>query len=276
MFFTGIFDSQYFYEIVGLSVKQYKLLLKSLANPQFQGSQNKKLLLTIIKLRQNLPFVVLSWIFQVSIQTARDYFNETLHYLHFLYKDSLTVPSLKERYKSWFKIDDELYTIIIDGMEQRITSSSNKDVSYSSFSGKKKFHSFTKLIGVNRFGNIWFLSGSYLGALNDLNLVSFPENFIFRKLLKKEKIMGDNGFKGMTHLQIYTEPKEKELSSLFKHYRSVVENVIAHLRMFKICSHTFECYDKFLVEDLKKHEKIFVVVCGLMNSFKLPIRYQKQ
>lgn len=192
-----------------------------------------------------------------------------------IFKESIHIPNLAIRYKSWFRIENELYSVIIDGLEQRITSSSDKEVSFHSFSGKKKYHSFTKLLGVNQFGKIWFISRSYLGSLNDLNLASFPENFIFNKLTKKEKIMGDNGFRGLKNLNIYTEFEDEKLSSQFKHYRSVVENVIAHIRIFKICSDTFKCFDTTLEKDLKKHERIYRVVCSILNLYRLPIRFQK-
>lgn len=126
-------------------------------------------------------------------------------------------------------------------------------------------------------GFIWFISRSYPGSINDINLCNFPSNQIYQYLSQEEKIAGDEGFKGLEHFSIMTQldaktPLEDKFNRYFKHYRCVVENSIAHIRKWRICSHKF--YSKIL--DLKKaleeHHFIVELIAGLVNKYSMPIR----
>jgi hypothetical protein len=168
------------------------------------------------------------------------------------------------------------FSIIIDGMEQKIYSCSDKQISKASYSGKKSAHTFTKLIGVSREGNILFLSPSYIGSLSDSNLVNFPENWIYKYLEIHENIMGDLGFRGLEYLKIYTMKSEVfkgyDIEHDFKHFRVIVENVIGHIRKWKICKQEFQSKLKTLDKAREYHHFIFEIVAGLVNLFVCPLR----
>ena len=108
--------------------------------------------------------------------------------------------------------------------------------------------------------------------------LNLPENHIFKKLHKNEKIAGDLGFKGLESLSIYTHITGKKTSSQkrfnreFKHYWSVLENSISHLRKWKICSNRFDMKVKQLPKALEKHDFIIQIVAGLVNKFVMPLR----
>ena len=71
--------------------------------------------------------------------------------------------------------------MVIDGTEKEVVTSTTKKKTTITYSGKKNYHTFTKLIGVGLNGHIWYVSPSYGEHLNDLNLVDFPEIFIHKK-----------------------------------------------------------------------------------------------
>ena len=193
---------------------------------------------------------------------------------------SIQIPkSIEERKKYWFDLDDGFtYALIIDGMEHQIFSCSQKGIGSSTFSGKKGYNTFTMLIAVNKEGTIWFISNSYPGSDNDINLSNFKENHLCDYLTSEEKIAADQGFRNLENLSIYThiqKPKnsrEKEFNSQFKHYRCTVENAIGQLRKWKICCYRF--YSKIfeLNKALKEHHFLMEILAGLLNKFVMPLR----
>lgn len=208
--------------------------------------------------------------------TVRNYLEDTFNLIHQVTAITINIPDLEERINHFIVMKNGfIFSLIIDGMEQKVISCSNKSIRNASFSGKKKFHTFTKLIGVSREGFVWFLSPSYLGSLNDINLCSFPENFIFRKLHPQEKIMGDLGFKGLEKLQIYTMESNNYPENYehdFMHFRSLVENVIGQIRKWKICKHDFQSKMVDLEKASNYHHFVFEIICGLTNLFVCPLR----
>lgn len=190
---------------------------------------------------------------------------------------NICFPDLEERRKIFFNVDNEVFSTIIDGMEQKVMSSSDKGINSAIFSGKKKYHTLTKLIAVSRTGYIWFLSSSYFGSISDINLTEFPENFVYKKLTSEEKIMGDKGFRGLEKFNIYSllKGKSKDVDLFnrnFKHYRSVVENVIGQIKFFKICKEEFKIKMKNYQNARYKHHLIYMTVCSLLNEYVLPLR----
>ena len=120
---------------------------------------------------------------------------------------SISIPSsIEERRKHWFQLGDGLnYELVVDGMGHEINLCSDEYIKKSTFSGKKKYNTFTKLIAVTKEGFIWFISKSYPGSINDINLCNFPSNQIYKYLSPDEKIAGDEGFKGLEHFSIMTQ-----------------------------------------------------------------------
>ena len=87
-------------------------------------------------------------------------------------------------------------------MEQEINSCANNEIRNATFSGENFYPTFTKLIGVSKDGTIWFISRSYPGSNNDINLANFAENNLKSLLSAEEKISADQGFKGLNQLSI--------------------------------------------------------------------------
>jgi len=235
--------------------------------------------LTLLRLRQALSYRLLSWIFGVSISSVKRYIDNILPLLHDVLSPLVFIPDYNERKKYHYTLNDGYtYAMIIDGMEHCIYSCSDDLIRHSTFSAKKSSHTFTQLIGVNKEGQIWYISKSYPGSVSDFNLSEFPENQIYKKLTPQEKIAGDQGFRGLEDVSIYTHissPKDKDerrFNSEFKHYRSVVENSISQIRKWKICSHKFSSKIKNLEEAMAQHTFLLQIIAGLVNLFVMPIR----
>ena len=97
------------------------------------------------------------------------------------------------------KITNQLLAqFVVDGFEHEIRSSQDTNIKNVNFSGKKKMHSFTQLLLTTTSGWICYVSPSYSGSVNDLNLTSFPETNMKDKLFKGCSIIGDLGFRGAT------------------------------------------------------------------------------
>lgn len=221
--------------------------------------------------------------FAISHTSVENYLMEILPLLHKLLSPTINIPPYEIRKKTNFSLEDGYtYSMIVDGMEHEVYSCSTRLVRDTVYSGKKSFPSFTQLIGVNQEGCIWFISGSYPGSNIDINLSQYYENRICDVLEKDEMIAADQGFRGLEDLKIFTHiakaktTAEKEFNKHFKHYRSVVENSIAQIRMWKICSYRF--YTKLepnLSKALLEHTFIVEIVAGLVNRFVMPIRDKK-
>jgi hypothetical protein len=64
------------------------------------------------------------------------------------------------------------------------------------FSGEKCKHTITKLAFCSPNGIFYYLSPTYTGSKADVQIMTFPENYIFEKLEGDEYISFDKGFKG--------------------------------------------------------------------------------
>lgn len=171
------------------------------------------------------------------------------------------------------------YVLIIDGMEYEIHCSSNSGLKETTYSGKKGYYTFTQLIGVNREGKIWWLSKTSPGSCTDSNLCEFYLSPIVEALTDDEKIMADQGFRGLQNMKIYTQlpkpsnDKERKFNLDFKHFRSTVENVISQIRKWKFASQRYEGKLTNFDEAKEKHHQIMEVICGILNMFVLPLRH---
>jgi hypothetical protein len=162
-------------------------------------------------------------------------------------------------------------TLIIDGAEHEIYSFTDKRLSYVTFSGKKSYHTLTKLIGVSPTGEILFISKSYPGGMNDLNLVQMPDVLNTIAVSDEEFILADRGFRGMEDYRILTPYTETTASHLptydkkFKAIRVKVENGILHVRRWRICHSLFRVKPMDIRAALRKHHQIWLICAALVN-----------
>lgn len=266
-----------FHTLVGLTKDNfYTLLCQLTIKTNHQMSHRSMLWLFLARLRQNLSFRILAWLFSCAASTVMRVFDSVMEAIIVIAKHRVRIPDYKTRYKNGKKIYEDYLTVVIDGSEQQVTISPFCDVERGTFSGKKNKHTFTILFAVAPTGKIYFVSSSYPGAKHDFNIVSLPENAFWTNLESFEAIGADKGYIGLDTLT--KNPiilpvtgddltgKEEEFNNEFASIRTVVENVFAHIKQWKMCKHIFKINGE-LNEGLKKHNNIWRVSAFLVNEF---------
>jgi hypothetical protein len=62
--------------------------------------------------------------------------------------------------------------------------------------------------------------------------------------------------------------KEIEFNKKFKSIRTIIENIIAHVKMWKICKYTYRSYPgNDLLGIQEEHHKLWVIASDLVNEF---------
>jgi hypothetical protein len=272
-----------FQTLIGLSKRNFEDLVTRLEKSSListsddackKASFKKQLAITLLYLRQGVTFPLLSWIFEMSEATVKEYTTKIINKLYDYFRDEITFPKFDVRKETKKRYQDRDVAVIIDGVEQPIHSPIDRTLSSVTFSGKKKRHTVTKLICVLPTGRICYLSPSYFGSITDGNLASMPENNIAAKLKENEWIMADRGFRGLEHRKIftYTNLTPFSLQKKFKKIRVRVENTIGEVKKWKICSMIFPSRIGTWGrrEFLRWHDKIWVVCGGLVNVYLHP------
>lgn len=135
-------------------------------------------------------------------------------------------------------------------------------------------------------GYIYYVSPSYNGSMNDKSIIDLEENQFYRQLTWCEWIAADQGYKGLHHQYECTAipfpdnkekgynltDDEKSFNKNFKSIRTVVENVIAHIKMCKCCKHTFKAHTNNLAKVQQEHHKLWTIAAGLTNEFIMPLK----
>lgn len=185
----------------------------------------------------------LSFIFEIDQSTVNRILQKILIVFYDDFNKAINFRDRQFRVDNSVRYNGKLITLIIDGTEQQVFTPSNKQKEQSLYFGKKAKRTFTILIGASPKGYILFLSLSYNGSNNDLNLIEFPENHVWKYICEDEYIMGDKGFKGLTRgilpmvgkHAVHT-PDEKKFNNGLAAHRIVVENAVSHIKKWKICS----------------------------------------
>lgn len=173
----NLFHFHFFHSIIGITQEQFSDLFQKLSWKETSGGSSnfsltptQRLLVTMIWLCQYPSLNMLAWIFGVDPSTICRTISAVTQQMWKALGPKLQIPDLVERLSLCRKLGKYIIVMIVDGSEQQILESVVKRKSNITFSGKKKLHTFTKLIGVAPNGRIWFISKSYPGEL------SFIEN----------------------------------------------------------------------------------------------------
>lgn len=135
---------------------------------------------------------------------------------------------------------------IVDNSEQSTARPSEKQDQEIMYSGKQCDFTFTKLACVSPRGKCLYLSPSYAGAKNDLNVYQLPENCIQRKINDEQFVMFDRGYNGVQHngkgllaIRHAREDWEKAFNRAFNSIRIVVENFFSRVKHWAVCAFKF-------------------------------------
>ncbi|KAK0144155.1 hypothetical protein N1851_017488 [Merluccius polli] len=248
-------------------------------------SHFQMLLLTLMRLRLDLPVEHVAHLFDISRQTASNVFIETINVLHAHLSPLVYWPkrlciqaSMPHQYVEMF---GNRVTVIIDCFELFIERAQNLRAKAQTYSNYKSRYTMKYLIGITPQGTISFISKGWGGRASDKQVT---ENSGFIQMLSPgDVVLADRGFDikesvalvGATlktpaftrgHSQLNAQDVEE--TRKLAHVRIHVERVIGCMRSkFNILNDTIRL--GFVVpcegEEKTLLDKIVVVCCALTN-----------
>lgn len=246
-----------------------------------------QLLMCLVFMRNYFTLFVMSWLFGGSQSSCAKYINACMEVLFDYYRIRIYLPNQQTRIRFGRIIRRKLITLIIDGAEQQVLRPLSKLLEQVLYSGKKAKHTFTVMIACSPTGYIYHVSTSYDGSKNDMAVCTMQENTIYKKLNPHfEYVAVDLGYQGLTNYYpnvMYPFPdntatirentdEELAFNSEFKEVRTVVENVIAHIRHWKICKYVYRSKTKKLDKAQHTHHMAWIIAAGLFNDFVAPLK----
>ncbi|XP_046408561.1 uncharacterized protein LOC124173096 [Ischnura elegans] len=254
------------------------LALFAILNPESnRGSfKNKsKVLLTLMKLKLNLSFALLSILFSCTATTCKNVFSATIKDLSVIMKNVISWPSKEEVLKNMPLCFEKFkrVRIVLDCTEIHISKFKCLKCRIKSYSHYKGCHTVKYMIGVTPGGVISFLSEGYGGRASDKKI--FEESNLLDLLEPDlDDVMVDKGFiiKNLCEangIRVVHPPflkKQKQFSKgdamatcEIARARVHVERAIERIKKFKMLS------DVIPVTLCHLADEIMTCVCGITN-----------
>lgn len=189
LYYTGL-PSFIYIKCIYDAIEEYLIVTHSSTLTKFQ-----QLIMTLIKLRLNLPFCDLGNRFGCHHTTAARIFVKVLNILYYRFKSLIAWPEredLKRNVPACFKDNFKSVTAIIDCFEIFIEKPSNLDAAAKTWSNYKHHHTIKFLIGITPQGQISFISNAYGGRASD-KFITEDSGFL-ENLLSGDVIFADRGF----------------------------------------------------------------------------------
>uniref|UniRef100_A0A8C6SS40 Transposase n=1 Tax=Neogobius melanostomus TaxID=47308 RepID=A0A8C6SS40_9GOBI len=257
----------------------------SLPNTDRKISHFQMLLLTLMRLRLNLPLEHIAHLFDISRTTTSTVFNNTIHVLYAHLSPLVHWPvrhciqaSMPHQYVEMF---GDRVTVIIDCFELFIEQAQNLRAKAETYSNYKSRYTIKYLIGITPQGTISFISNGWGGRSSD-KLIAEKSGFL-QKLSPGDIVLADRGFDikesvalmgatlkipAFTRGRTQLEAKDVEATRKLAHVRIHVERVIGCIRSkYTILNDTIRLC---LVvpcegEGMTLLDKIVTVACALTN-----------
>lgn len=275
-YFTGLTNSKLLF-LIHKTVSLYLTKHHNSALPTFQ-----QLLLTLMKLRLNLPFKYLSYRFGVSPATASTTFYKCLDVLYSLFQNLVFWPdrevlrkNIPDCFKQYF---GNRITVIIDCFEIFIESHSDLLIAAQCWSNYKHHKTVKFLIGITSQGTISYISDAWGGRTSDKHIT---ENTGFLDKILPNDVMTDRAFLikdsvcrlgGKLVIPAFTKGKNQleaidiENTRNIAHVRIHVERVIGLRNKFKILQGPIPITMLSKIENNKSAlDKIVTVCCAFVN-----------
>lgn len=242
-----------------------------------------QLKLFLFHLRHYCKEKVLSWIFGVHQSTVNRYLNTTRRIIFRCLQGRIAVPKRPERNPNSVRFNttdhgEIIIALVVDNSEQEIYKSGSKVVEQLFYSGKKSYHSVSVLLGCSPNGCIYFLSASYPGSRNDQSIASMTENEKYFVWLEGDEwVSSDSGFalRLMNHYKGYQKStkcsRQIDENNKFAAVRTVVENVFAQIKRWRVCGDQFRFKGKW-ENLLEMHHEYWYIVAWMVNSYVCPLR----
>lgn len=248
----------------------------SLIQPEssrFSFVNKDKIIMTMMKLKLNWSFAVISILFGCSVTTCKSIILSTATILGSFMQSSITWPSKEEIAQNLPKAFEKFKSvrIILDCTEIRIPHYNCLKCRILSYSHYKGTNTIKYLIGITPGGLISFVSAGYGGRASDKKI--FEESNLLEMLEPLDSVMVDKGFliksackdKGVNVIQPpflrknQLSKEEATLSLEIARARVHVERVIQRIKKFKVLS------EYVPISLLPVIDSVMLIVCGITN-----------
>ena len=252
-------------------------------------SLEDQLLLVLVKLRHDFDFKHLSFLFDISSQSASDIFADWINYMFFTFSSIPIWPHrdvIQNHMPPGCKKDFPNTVVILDATEIKIQKPSSLRTQSQVYSEYKSTTTLKGLIGIEPNGAVIFISTLFSGAISDKSITSQSVFFDTLKTLKEngylqdgDCVMVDKGF----HIQKEVEElglkllippfatsdgqmssADVALTKKIARHRVHVERAIARVKIFKIVG------NKVDLRLFKSIDQIWFV-CSFLTSFMPPL-----
>ena len=166
-------------------------------------------IMCLIRLRLNLPHLVIADMFGVSMATVTRITVTWISYLHQTIVPALLVWPSQENVRKWmplnFKPEFANTRIIIDASEFFIDKPGSKEEQYRTFSQYKHHNTYKVLFGTTPYGAFTFVSDMWSGNTSDRYLTE--HSGLIDLIEEGDAVMADRGF----HIEDILLPKNATL-----------------------------------------------------------------
>lgn len=153
------------------------------------------MLLTLIKLRRNIPDFGLGFLFGISKSVVANIFITWIHFIHQLWSSLDTWPSreiVNFFMPKSFRRQFSTTRVIVDATEIPITKPSHPKAQQATFSTYKNRNTVKVLVGATPDGLLSYCSPAYGGSTSDRQILE--RSNLIQQCQKGDSIMADRGF----------------------------------------------------------------------------------
>jgi hypothetical protein len=228
------------------------------------------LLITVVNFKQYPTNEFISFIFGIPESSFRNYLNWSLDILVQWSLQRIYLPPRHIRDQYAIQLFNKQISLVFDIKEQQVVTSTDLLYEDITFSGKYMEHTISNLVASDPTkGKVTFLSATFPGSKNDMNVASHYE---WNQLLDLDEfILSDEGFAGD---KIITKSQQDNTTRrLIDQHRIIIENVFGWITNFQICDNKLRFktytsgYDRDMNSFLLKVNKIWRIILALYNEF---------
>ncbi|XP_058802310.1 uncharacterized protein LOC131670606 [Phymastichus coffea] len=253
-----------------------EILEKCFTSKEFEKSSldtTSKVIMTYMKLKQNMSYSALGILFQMSRQHCQRIFEKTIVMLRRTLQVMIDWPSrstISKNLPSCFKGYEDV-RVILDCTEIHIQHTKCLDCQMSTYSQYKGGLTAKFMTGVSPSGSITFVSKMYGGKSSDTAI--FNQSDLIQLLERGDAVMVDKGFliegtceKNGWKLYRPSYLRDKQLSRVDTDKSCEIAKARVHiersnqgLKVYQILSSMVPCEVHKLLQD------IFIVICATVN-----------